>query len=109
MVKVLRNWLHRYFSDEQAVVLAVLLVLGFAVVLTLGGMLAPVLTGLVQPYASRPMGNERPAMRLQLTEPGRYVAFVRLQSRSSQSLAVSAWDTVSYLQSRQHKRLSEAE
>jgi diguanylate cyclase (GGDEF)-like protein len=66
---------------------------------------APVLTGLVQPYASRPMGNERPAMRLQLTEPGRYVAFVRLQSRSSQSLAVSGWDTVSYLQSRQHKRL----
>ena len=47
MVKVLRSWLHRYFSDEQAVVLAVLLVLGFAVVLTLGGMLAPVLTGLV--------------------------------------------------------------
>lgn len=47
MIKVLRDWLHRYFSDEQAVVLAVLLVLGFAAVLTLGGMLAPVLTGLV--------------------------------------------------------------
>ena len=30
MVKVLRDWLHSYFSDEQAVVLAVLLVLGFA-------------------------------------------------------------------------------
>lgn len=47
MIKVLRDWLHRYFSDEQAVVLAVLLILGFAGVLTLGGMLAPVLTGLV--------------------------------------------------------------
>ncbi len=47
MIKVLRDWLHRYFSDEQAVVLAVLLILGFAAVLTLGGMLAPVLTGLV--------------------------------------------------------------
>jgi putative permease len=47
MVKVLRDWLHRYFSDEQAVALALLLLLGFAVVLTLGGMLAPVLTGLV--------------------------------------------------------------
>lgn len=32
MVKVIRDWLYRYFSDEQAVVLAVLLVLGFAVV-----------------------------------------------------------------------------
>ncbi|MEX6504687.1 AI-2E family transporter [Pseudomonas zhanjiangensis] len=47
MIKVLRDWLHRYFSDEQAVVLAVLLILGFAGVLTLGGMMAPVLTGLV--------------------------------------------------------------
>jgi putative permease len=47
MFKVLRDWMQRYFSDEEAVVLAVLLVLGFTVVLTLGGMLAPVLAGLV--------------------------------------------------------------
>ncbi|MGV8844796.1 MAG: AI-2E family transporter [Pseudomonas sp.] len=47
MIKVLRNWLYRYFSDEQAVVLAVLLILGFAAVLGLGGMLAPALIGLV--------------------------------------------------------------
>ncbi len=47
MFKVLSDWLHRYFSDEQAVVLAVLLIVGFAVILTLGGMLAPVLTGMV--------------------------------------------------------------
>jgi len=47
MIKVLRNWLYRYFSDEQAVVLAVLLIVGFAVVLGLGGMLAPALIGLV--------------------------------------------------------------
>ncbi|MDP3519635.1 MAG: diguanylate cyclase [Hydrogenophaga sp.] len=65
----------------------------------------PVATGLVQPYASRPMGTERPAMRLQLGDAGRYVVFLRLQSRSSQALDVSAWETVAYLQSRQHKRL----
>lgn len=47
MFKVLRNWVQRYFSDEEAVVLTVLLVLGFAAILTLGGMLAPVLAGLV--------------------------------------------------------------
>lgn len=47
MIKVLRNWLYRYFSDEQAVVLAVLVILGFAAVLSLGGMLAPALIGLV--------------------------------------------------------------
>ncbi|MGH8355474.1 MAG: AI-2E family transporter, partial [Pseudomonas sp.] len=47
MLKVLRDWLQRYFSDEEAVVLALLLILGFSLVLTLGGMLAPVLAGLV--------------------------------------------------------------
>ena len=47
MFNVLRNWVQRYFSDEEAVVLAVLLFLAFTVVLTLGGMLAPVLAGMV--------------------------------------------------------------
>lgn len=50
MFNVLRNWIQRYFSDEEAVVLAVLLVLAFTVVLTLGGMLAPVLAGMVLAY-----------------------------------------------------------
>lgn len=47
MLNVLRGWIHRYFSDEEAVVLAVLLVVAFAAVLTLGDMLAPVIAGLV--------------------------------------------------------------
>jgi putative permease len=47
MFKVLRDWIQRYFSDEEAVVLAVLLFVAFTAVLTLGGMLAPVLAGLV--------------------------------------------------------------
>ncbi|WP_313086436.1 AI-2E family transporter [Pseudomonas sp.] len=47
MLNVLRGWIHRYFSDEEAVVLAVLLIVAFAAVLTLGQMLAPVLAGLV--------------------------------------------------------------
>ncbi|WP_207867723.1 AI-2E family transporter [Pseudomonas sp. 58(2021)] len=50
MFKVLRDWIQRYFSDEEAVVLAVLLFLAFAAVLTLGGMLAPVLAGMVLAY-----------------------------------------------------------
>ena len=50
MFKVLRGWVQRYFSDEEAVVLAVLLVLAFTAVLTLGGMLAPVLAGMVLAY-----------------------------------------------------------
>ena len=47
MLNVLRGWIHRYFSDEEAVVLGVLLVVAFATVLTLGHMLAPVIAGLV--------------------------------------------------------------
>ncbi|WP_079202659.1 AI-2E family transporter [Pseudomonas sp. CC6-YY-74] len=64
MIKVLRNWMHRYFSDEQAVVLGVLLVLGFAVVLTLGGMLAPVLTGLVLAFLMQGLVNALERLRL---------------------------------------------
>ncbi|SDH23345.1 AI-2E family transporter [Pseudomonas abietaniphila] len=55
MFKVLRDWMQRYFSDEEAVVLAVLLVLAFTIVLTLGGMLAPVLAGLVLAFLMQGM------------------------------------------------------
>lgn len=64
MLKVLREWLHRYFSDEQAVVLAVLLIVGFAAVLTLGGMLAPVLTGLVLAFLMQGLVNALERLRL---------------------------------------------
>ncbi|WP_407296480.1 AI-2E family transporter [Stutzerimonas zhaodongensis] len=47
MLNVLRGWIHRYFSDEEALVLGVLLVVAFATVLTLGHMLAPVIAGMV--------------------------------------------------------------
>ncbi|PAU57386.1 AI-2E family transporter [Pseudomonas indica] len=57
MVKVLRDWVQRYFSDEEAVVLAVLLVLGFTAVLTLGDMLAPVLAGLVLAFLMQGLVN----------------------------------------------------
>ena len=57
MFKVLRDWMQRYFSDEEAVVLAVLLILGFTIVLTLGGMLAPVLAGLVLAFLMQGLVN----------------------------------------------------
>lgn len=64
MFKVFQDWLHRYFSDEQAVVLAVLLVVGFAVVLTLGGMLAPVLTGMVLAFLMQGLVNAFERLRI---------------------------------------------
>ena len=50
MIEVLRSWFHRYFSDEQAVSLLVVLVVGLLVVLLFGKMLAPVFTALVIAY-----------------------------------------------------------
>ena len=42
-----RGWMEHYLSDEEAVIMLVVLVLGFAVVILLGKMLAPFLTALV--------------------------------------------------------------
>ncbi|WP_445939066.1 AI-2E family transporter, partial [Pseudomonas sp.] len=64
MFKVFQDWLHRYFSDEQAVVLAVLLVVGFAVILTLGGMLAQVLTGMVLAFLMQGLVNAFERLRI---------------------------------------------
>ncbi|MBT0622737.1 AI-2E family transporter [Pseudomonas fluorescens] len=64
MFKVLRDWIQRYFSDEEAVVLAVLLFLAFTAVLTLGGMLAPVLAGMVLAYLMQGLVTTLERMRL---------------------------------------------
>ncbi len=50
MVKVLNDWFRRYFSDPQAVFLALLLLAGFVVVAGFGYMLAPVFASLVIAY-----------------------------------------------------------
>ncbi len=47
MLKVLRDWADRYLSDEEAVVFLIVLLLAFAVILTLGGMLAPVIASII--------------------------------------------------------------
>jgi len=49
-MRVLTDWFRRYFSDPQIVFLAVLLLVGFAVVLTMGDMLGPVLASIVIAY-----------------------------------------------------------
>ncbi|THF54286.1 MAG: AI-2E family transporter, partial [Methylophaga nitratireducenticrescens] len=41
------NWAERYFSDEEAVILLIVLIIGFAAIIWLGGMLAPFFTALV--------------------------------------------------------------
>jgi putative permease len=50
MLDVIRGWYRRNFSDPQAVILAILLIVGFSVVLLLGDLLAPVLVALILAY-----------------------------------------------------------
>ena len=47
MLKVVKSWVHRYFSDEEALVLFLLLTVLFVLVLSFGDMLGPVFVGLI--------------------------------------------------------------
>lgn len=49
-MNIVTQWYRRYVSDPQVVILAVLLASGFLVMLFLGGMLAPVLAGVIIAY-----------------------------------------------------------
>ncbi len=49
-MKIVANWFRRHFSDPQIIVLALLLLLLFAVLVTMGDMLLPLLASLVIAY-----------------------------------------------------------
>ncbi len=50
MTNILNNWYRKYFSDPEGVILAILLVVGFAIVIFMGDMLAPILASVVLAY-----------------------------------------------------------
>ena len=50
MMRLIRGWVDRYFSDEEALFLLLLLVAGFAIVLTLGQILAPAIASMILAY-----------------------------------------------------------
>ncbi len=50
MVRLIRGWVDRYFSDEEALFLLLLLVAGFVVILTLGSILAPAIASVIVAY-----------------------------------------------------------
>jgi putative permease len=50
MIELLSRWYYRYFSDPQAVLLTLILVLGTTIILTMGNMLAPALAAIVIAY-----------------------------------------------------------
>ncbi|USE38731.1 AI-2E family transporter [Endozoicomonas sp. SCSIO W0465] len=57
MLKVIKGWLHSYLSDQEAIVLLVILLVGFFVVLTMGKMLAPALAALVFAFLMQGLVN----------------------------------------------------
>lgn len=50
MFKILRGWFNRYFSDPEAILLLVVLLVGFELVIWMGGILAPVFASIVFAY-----------------------------------------------------------
>ena len=47
MIKIFRKWMYRYFADQEAVLVVVLLVAGIAVLMTMGDILAPMIASIV--------------------------------------------------------------
>lgn len=62
-------------------------------------------TGLIQPYPTRPLGMERITYPFQVPFAGEYTLFVRVQNTIPQNITPSLWVLSDYLQNRQHKRL----
>ncbi len=60
MFEYLNSWYRRYFTDPQAALLVVLLVVGFAIVFTMGKMLAPLIAAIIIAYLL-----EGPAQKIQ--------------------------------------------
>ena len=57
MKEVLTRWYERYFSEEEAVILLVLLASAFAVLLIFGDILAPVFVAVVLAYLMQGVAN----------------------------------------------------
>jgi putative permease len=47
MLKIIRSWVDRYFSDEEAVLLVAIIAVSLAVVITMGSVLAPMFAGII--------------------------------------------------------------
>jgi len=50
VIAIIKVWFNRYFSDPEAVLLALLLIGGFTLVITMGHILAPLFASMVIAY-----------------------------------------------------------
>lgn len=64
MLNIVRSWVNRYFASEEAVMLVVLLSLSLLVVLTMGGILAPMFASLIIAFLLQGLVNKLKAWGL---------------------------------------------
>ncbi len=57
MVKIVKAWMNRYFADEEALLLLLLLAVGFTVVITMGTVLAPMIAAVIFAYLMQGIVN----------------------------------------------------
>ncbi|HFE37425.1 MAG TPA: AI-2E family transporter, partial [Gammaproteobacteria bacterium] len=69
MIEILKKWYERHFSNPQVVILALLLITGFSIVISLGDILMPLLVAIVVAYML-----EVPVMKMEARGFGRKIA-----------------------------------
>lgn len=75
MIRTIQFWFNRYFSDPEAVLLSVLLVLGFGLVIIMGEIMAPVLASIVIAYLLESIVNALQKLNLPRL-PALLIAFI---------------------------------
>lgn len=66
---------------------------------------APVVTGMLHPWATRPAASEQMAWRFTLPDMQPYTVYFRVESIFARVYDVRIWDAADYLQSTQDKRI----
>lgn len=47
MIRIINRWIERYFADEEAVLVAIMIIASFAIVLSMGVVLAPMISAII--------------------------------------------------------------
>ncbi len=99
MLDIIKGWLHRYLSDYEALVLLLLLILGFVVVLTMGYMLAPVFAALVLAFLMQGIINwlEQKGLPHLLSVNLVFAAFIAILLMFMLVLVPLIWEQVTHL------------
>ena len=58
MINILHRWMERYFADEEAVLVAIMLVAGLVIVVTMGVVLAPMISAIIIAFLMQGVVNQ---------------------------------------------------